>query len=252
MIGRTNTGGSDGLNFSVVGGTAAPSNPKENMIWIDTDVKITSWIFSATEPADSAEGMVWISTSASSSVAFNALKKNGLQIYPIYAKQFISGAWVSVTPMSYQGGEWKYWYLVIVRNGVAKVDFSGNVRNTPAMTVTNEDGYIKVTSTNSTTSGAATAEKHDVTEYNTIEIDVDVKIIGSYFAIGLSKALNASSAATAESNVVVKTKTTKTGRQTLTVNIESYSGTYYVSTLMYGITAESKKMEYHIYDFKVY
>ena len=34
MIGRTNAGGGASLNFKVVGGTAAPSNPKENTIWV--------------------------------------------------------------------------------------------------------------------------------------------------------------------------------------------------------------------------
>lgn len=244
-------GGSGGLNFKVVGGTSEPTSPKENTIWVNTDTGITSYIFSATEPESPVEGMVWISTGTSSFVGFNALKKNAIQVYPLSAKQYVSGAWVDVTAQSYQNGEWVYWYLAIVQNGVAKVDFSGNVRNTTAMTVTNENGYIKVTSINSTTSGAATAEKHDVTKYNTIEVDVDVKVIGSYFAIGLSKALNASSADATESNMVVKTKTVKTGRQTLTVNIEDYSGEYYVSTLMYGLASVSKTMEYHIYDFKV-
>lgn len=38
----------DGLNFEVVGGTTQPANPKENTIWINTDVEITRWYFSAT------------------------------------------------------------------------------------------------------------------------------------------------------------------------------------------------------------
>ena len=72
MLGRTNTGGggSGGLNFTVVGGTTAPSNTKENMIWVNTSTKITSYIFSATQPTGSA-GMVWIPTGTSSTVEFN-------------------------------------------------------------------------------------------------------------------------------------------------------------------------------------
>lgn len=112
MIGRTNTGGGGGggLNFSVVGGTTAPSNPKENMIWVNTSVAITTWVFSATVPENPVQGMVWISTGTSSTVAFNALKKNGIQVYPISAKQCVSGAWVDKTAKSYQGGEWADWW----------------------------------------------------------------------------------------------------------------------------------------------
>lgn len=43
-------GGSNPLNFKVVGGTVQPDNPKENTIWINTDTEITSWDFSATQP----------------------------------------------------------------------------------------------------------------------------------------------------------------------------------------------------------
>jgi hypothetical protein len=42
-------GGSNPLNFKVVGGTSEPANPKENTIWINTDENITDWAFSADE-----------------------------------------------------------------------------------------------------------------------------------------------------------------------------------------------------------
>lgn len=99
-------GGSGGLNFKIVGGTSEPSSPRENDIWINTDVKITSWVFSATEPETPVEGMVWISTGTTSTVEFNALKKNGIQVYPLSAKQYLDGVWVDKTAKSYQGGEW--------------------------------------------------------------------------------------------------------------------------------------------------
>lgn len=79
-------GGGAPLNFEVVG-NQQPDNSKENTLWVNTDVKITSWIFSATEPENPAEGMVWFSVGTSSPVEFNALKKNGIQIYPLSAKQ---------------------------------------------------------------------------------------------------------------------------------------------------------------------
>lgn len=43
-------GGGAPLNFKVVGGTSAPSNPKENTIWVNTDSAITGWHFGAEEP----------------------------------------------------------------------------------------------------------------------------------------------------------------------------------------------------------
>lgn len=108
-IGRTNTGGGGGggLNFKVVGGTAQPSNPSENTIWVNTDTAITEWAFSATEPSAPVEGMVWIATVTNAATSFNAIKKNNIQVYPTSAKQYIGGAWAEKGANIYQDGEWK-------------------------------------------------------------------------------------------------------------------------------------------------
>ena len=105
-------GGGGGLNFQVIGGTTAPSNPKENMIWVNTSTKITSYIFSVTQPTGSA-GMVWISTGTSSTVEFNALKKNAIQVYPISAKQYVSDEWTAVHAETWQNGMWSEWKLTL-------------------------------------------------------------------------------------------------------------------------------------------
>lgn len=48
------------LNFEIVGGTTQPTNPTENMIWINTDTEITSYIFSATKPYKRSENKNFI------------------------------------------------------------------------------------------------------------------------------------------------------------------------------------------------
>ena len=85
--------------------------PAENTIGIVTDTEIASWIFSATEPESPMEGMVWIQVDQRiSTVGFNVLKKNGIQVYPFQAKQYVSGAWVEKTAQSYQNGGWADWW----------------------------------------------------------------------------------------------------------------------------------------------
>lgn len=218
MIGRTNTGGgggSGGLNFRVIGGTSAPSVPKENDIWVNTDIGVTEWFFAVEEPGfekvseagsernkfintngaltqtangfvtdfiqipegcteivvktgtdntggychafydkdtqllglverentdtaysvpdgaksvrftflytdapkvrylEPSNGLVWISTGTSSTVKFNALKKNGIEVYPISAKQYVGGAWVDKDAKIYQGGEWAQFSFIV-------------------------------------------------------------------------------------------------------------------------------------------
>lgn len=217
------------LNFKVVGGTSAPSNPTENTIWVNTDIPISSYYFSANMPFagsivenagtvfgtlegrvysktnggraawawvydgawsgcllvsedqnaasystsgnyDSvqtagqtfvyngktyyyttgawfggdctsglnpvvkgssieevlevlvktyeavADGTLWIQTGASSNMSFNALTKNGIQVYPIYAKQSINGEWVNKDMQIYQNGELTEATLTVVPN----------------------------------------------------------------------------------------------------------------------------------------
>lgn len=108
-IGRTNAGGAGGaaLNFKVVA-NPQPVSPAENTIWVDTD-RINNWYFSATQPENLQEWDMWFLVDADSAVSFNALKKNNITVYPISAKQYVSGALVVVTAKTYQSGEWVDW-----------------------------------------------------------------------------------------------------------------------------------------------
>lgn len=144
-------GGSNPLNFKVVGGTSQPTNPKENTIWINTDKNITDWAFSADEPFDNnVEGLVWIKTAQASSAPFNALKKNNLQVYPSAVTQYVSGAWVEKTAKIYQGGAWvgfeKYLYNLdafgkVWKTGGYKIGAESGAK-AAALTVTNGSGGV--------------------------------------------------------------------------------------------------------------
>ena len=109
-------GGGASLNFKVVG-NPQPENPKENTIWLDTDVKVTGWNFSKTEPENPSDGMVWIPIGTSSLIGFNALKKNCIMVYPKSAKQYVDGAWADVTAKIWQNEEWANWAQYIFQSG---------------------------------------------------------------------------------------------------------------------------------------
>ena len=133
-------GGDNTLNFKIVGGIAEPFYPKENTIWVLTENEINGWIFSAKEPETKTEGMVWICTGTSSPVEFNALKNNCVQVYPISAKQYIDGAWVSKTAKSYQNGSWKDFIAFLYNAGDEFTDITGgwvteSYGSTPSKTI---------------------------------------------------------------------------------------------------------------------
>lgn len=99
-------GGGGGLNFAIVGGLTQPTSPKENTIWVKTETKIPGWAFSPTEPTNPEGGMVFFKTDLTSSVGFNALRKNEIAVLPTSAQQFVDGQWKNVESHIYIGGQW--------------------------------------------------------------------------------------------------------------------------------------------------
>lgn len=92
------------LNFKVIG-NPQPSTARENTIWVDTD-KINNYYFSPEQPGNMAEYDVWFPMDTASPVKFDALKKNGIQVFPGSAKQYIGGVLSSKVASIYQNDAW--------------------------------------------------------------------------------------------------------------------------------------------------
>lgn len=112
------------LNYKVVGGTSAPSSPGANTIWVNTST-VGSHVFSATQPT-AATNLVWFKTGANSSVVLNALKQNTINVYPVFAKQYVSGAWKNVTAKIWQSSKWiTLWTGELYKNGNEYTTYTG-------------------------------------------------------------------------------------------------------------------------------
>lgn len=276
-------GGSNPLNFKVVGGTSAHSSPKANTIWVNTDQNITKWYFDTEEPNvydiqnysdgdpwilvsphklsegdilnftipatvpgtfeairihdpyahkyyyirsygsglagtawpagtkvgvvisndrhpiggwggtdDSGTayitawdsyyhkaGTVWIKPGAFSSVEFNALKKNSIQVKPATVKQYVSGAWADKTAKSYQGGKWVDWWggqlvdgsvLPKTPFGQMVLNLAGHSQATAEMSAEKGGLYIYIPKVSNSYSKAYLTPWIDVTDYNTLTV----------------------------------------------------------------------------------
>lgn len=180
------TGGAPALNFKVVGGTAAPNNPKENTIWVNTGEKITGWALSFGAPAEPYEGMVWIVTGTRGRNVFNALKKNTLAISPMAAKQYVNGALQAREAQIYIDGEWRDFVQYLVKAGVPifPLELMGKSYNSSyqgewtSANSTPGDGFITVAGA-SFGSGIAYVEDVDLTAFTTLTIDGSFKRSGS-------------------------------------------------------------------------
>ena len=111
-------GGSD-LNFkviSVASESALPTSAAENTIAVITTTPITSYVFASAAPTSPTEGMVWFATGLASSVGFNAIKKNGLWVYPEGCQQYISGAWTVKKAKTWHNA-WQSWEEYLYNHG---------------------------------------------------------------------------------------------------------------------------------------
>ena len=240
MIFNMNGGGSAALNFKVVGGTTEPVSPSENMIWVNTSTTITDWVFSATQPTG-ATGRVWISTSASSSVEFNALKKNDIQVYPVSAKQYISGAWVEKTAQSYQNGAWVGWITYLYNKGDQFTDLTGgwvSYGDNADISFNSDHIYLAIKSGSNETWGMAhTANKIDIANINTLYFYIDERtsedISDSSNASSKYSTVGISTSPDVRTNGWVAYARVPSGAiaTLLEVDVSAYSGTYYVCIL---------------------
>ena len=138
-------GGGSELNFDVkdfrTEAELLASAGRENRIGVITLVPMTSWRFDANQPENLQEGEVWISVGTSSPVEFDALKKNGIKVYPLSAKQYVNGALQRIDAMSCQNGEWMPWVTYLFKGGVG-----GNLEyiENPKANITAENEKITV------------------------------------------------------------------------------------------------------------
>ena len=230
--------GGSSLNFKVVGGTTQPSNPVRNMLWANTATPITGYIFSATEPTDLNDGMLWIATGTSSGAAFNALKKDCLMVYPLSAKQRISGALANVVVKVYQDG-WKDLLTEVVFFGDGAINTevfgeiqvaSGHNSNTFYGGNIGFGSYVDISA----------SKLFDVSAFNTVEC-----VIGVWNYLHVNMYLVDSSGKAYKLSTITSDQV---AGGLLTFDVSDYSGEYYVR---FATDATSNSVTYSSIKFKV-
>lgn len=222
--------GGANLNYKIVGGTTQPTSPAENTIWVNTSTAITSHVFSTTQPENPVEGMVWFQTGTNSGVAFNALKKNCIEVYPSSCQQYEGGAWASKIANTYQGGEWKSWVVYFFNNG--DLGESGGfelVSSTCGGSITVDSSIVcKATDGDGSSnkkSNAYFSSKNTInlTGKKTLKITgvvANISSDGAYAYVGVSTAKDGK-----PSSYITLTKSSETH----TLSVSDLSGDYYVA-----------------------
>jgi hypothetical protein len=240
------------LNFKVVGGTSKPSSPTANTIWVNTSTTITSYVFSANQPTG-ASGKVWVKVGASSSVAFNVLKSNTVNVYPVSVMQYVSGAWKNKEAQIYQSSAWVTFSreAVYIYNGSTSTGYSFKcdtgmrqissgyagsadyvVKNTSNIKVTNGTANYSFTNMFVTDSSNAFT-KISLANYSKIRIKGTLSGAGTDRA-AVFKVLSALGDLATDNN----TKSVKLTGSTvdMTVDVSSLTSSYYLGFTFYNET----------------
>lgn len=245
-------GGFGGINFKVVGGSTRPSSAPENTIWVNTDVDITSWQVSGKEPAEPADGVVWIRTGTAGKISFNALKKNGITIFPSACYQYSGGAWVSKPADIYQGEKWQNLSVYLYDNGDEFADVTGSWVATAlrrasgsgakAPTITKENGKLVMTGNAQNGGVVHTANKIDLSSGAVLKFDGALSpsaASGFWATLGVWSEFGS----TYQDNLAAYHDATAEETGEITVDISALSGEYYVGVALYGSSrAEMTKM----------
>lgn len=168
-----------------------------------------------------ASGQVWVKTADASDMAFNALKKNGLQVYPAGLAQYINGVWTRKAGWIYQKGEWGKFAslnLYIVEAGEIKVGTSYD-----GMAATTSSGVLTIKQTVSVRDDPLYASfgPVDITPYTNLYVEMSGSDVNTQYTnnVGVAKNANSSQQAKATiSNGDTKTKT---------INVSSLTGDDY-------------------------
>lgn len=232
IFNMTGSGGAP-LNFEVVP-NPQPDTAKENTIWVDTD-RINNYYFSATQPEGMVDYDVWFLAGYSSSVEFNALKKNGIQVYPLSAMQMVSGALKDVTAKIYQGGKWADWitecYLYNEGDQCSDITggwgkdgwtWAGYANSIQGLTINSD--HIKLSANPpSYVAAVGTNKKVNLSRYKSLEVLYDMDKGSCCINITTSKAANTDSGA-----CIASAEFFGTGYQTASISIEGVNMDAYI------------------------
>lgn len=198
-------GGGSSLNFKVIAVSSElllPATAKENTIAVITTTPITSYVFSSSAPTSPTEGMVWLVTGTASTVEFNAIKKNGLWVYPTGCQQYVSGAWVQKTVKTYMSGAWQDWQTYLYSYGDQHTDITGgwttdgvvysasNVYTNGGISFTNTAIRMTRQNVRGNIPAVSTVNKVDLSEFETLKVNFDLSVGGTQFRIYISSAKN--------------------------------------------------------------
>lgn len=238
------------LNFTIVGGTTQPTNPEENMIWVNTDTEITTCSIGPRTSETGIEGEIWLVTGLDSSVKFSATKTFFYEVCPVGIKQYINGTWVAKTEFYvYQNNKWVEPIIYLFDNGNQFTRLTGgwtsegysyNTNTSRAATVDSETNKILCSSSSSPEKNyhgtLGTANKVKISGRTQMRV---VGSLNNYYSTSINQIGIRENKGNVSSGNTKRTTITSAGAFDKTIDLTDCDGDYYiyVSTACKGDSA---------------
>lgn len=218
------------LNFKIVSGLEQPLTPKENTLWINTDVPISNWQMKTSVPITRPDGSVlqagdiWLQLGYSGNIEINAIKKNGIFVYIVRALQWDGAEWAEKLVKAYQNDSWidTTYYLFNADFDINRGNWVPIDDTVAELTVTADSLYL---ASGSYTYGRAyNDEAIDLTSVNTIIFNVIDEAIDSQWGARAGVISSAEMTAANQFTKVIEI----TGTGSFSLNVSDLQGRHYI------------------------
>jgi len=223
-----------------------PETASLNEIGVITSTAISTVYAQADQPSNPGAGDVWFKLSYNSSIALNLAKTGALKIYPLFAKQYVSGAWVFVDAYAYYNGTWNKFIQYLYFEGGEYIERCGGWQQGGIGTLTKYATYMEIYCPSSV--GAAsfrTVNMLDVTDLTMITLRYFmVSSMNQYSKFGLFSSPNIYNSAgqylSLPSSAIGLTKTAA-------FDVSAKTGLWYI-----GFSMNSQQMTIRILEITAY
>lgn len=213
------------------------------MIWVNTDVDITTYYFQAEQPENMSDGDVWFVTSQNSLLSFNMLKENTVMVYPLSVEQMINNELVDMSQCTeiYHNNSWVKFdpQVYLIKDGMIITDseaggmFKSIDSNRFSFTSRNEKLVCNFSySTEGHHACLCTNNPINLENVTTISMDVDLVSGGTWFLLA-SETIPTRTFGT-ESTFPATASISSAG--TVNLDVSALNNNYYIAIGVYGQT----------------
>lgn len=237
---RRGGGGGVSLKINAIASASdLPTTGSNGDIYIVTQTTLTGLsFFQPTQPTGTfAVGDVWVMTSEKSAAKVNLASKGTILIGLKQACVWNGSQWVNSELHVWYDGQWADGVYYLIVGGALNEPFSAT-----NATVTMGNGYVNATAISGSSGNYRTSVAVDLTDYSTLYCVT--RNNGD-----LEAAIGVWSATSTPSTPNARTKMSNTAATTVTLDVSSLSGNYYVG--VWGASQSSssyKKFNIDIYD----